>query len=252
MYHRICKDGEGEPSSFVVNVDVFERQLEYFFTQGYYTPPLGEVLTNSHTASSGKRKPLIITFDDGYLDNLENAAPLLQRYGFIANVFIIADFSRRTNWWDTPKNIAEAKLMEKDQVLSLRSMGIEIGSHGWSHRSLPLLDDVDLENEFVQSRRAAEDLLQTPVKYFAYPYGEVDERVKAAARKAGYVCAFATNSGPMSFHGDLLQVRRTIICNRADSMYLFAKLAGHEKAFRIGWSITKDVIGRKPRYNKFD
>lgn len=248
MYHRVTRDGEGEPSDFVVNVDVFEQQLRYFAEHGYYTPRLADVLADRHRAVEPAKKPLVITFDDGYQDTLENAVPLVRKYGFLANVFILP--ALRTNSWDAPKGIVEAKLMDRNQFPDLKRLGVEIGSHGWSHRSLPLLDDDDLADEFLLSKQAAEEILQQPVQYFAYPYGEVDERVKVAARKAGYVCAFATNSGPKAFHGDLLQIRRTIICNRADSLYLYAKLSGIEKTFRLGWSVTKKLIGRQPRYNQ--
>jgi peptidoglycan/xylan/chitin deacetylase (PgdA/CDA1 family) len=246
MYHRVCKKGETTPSPFVVEVDAFERQLAYFARHGYHTPSLGEVLSRRNNALG---KPLLITFDDGYLDTLELAIPLLARYGFSAVVFLVADFSRRNNWWDLPKGIPEARLMEKDHVLELKRLGVEIGSHSWSHPSLPTLSDAELAYEFTESRKAVEDLLQQPVHYFAYPYGETDERVKAAARRAGYHCAFSTNSGALSFYADLHQIRRTIICNRADSLYLYAKLSGIEKSLRVGWSVAKKVLRRKPRYS---
>lgn len=247
MYHRVCKEGEGDLSLYVVNVEVFERQLQYFVEHGYYTPRLADVLANRIDVADRTKKPLIITFDDGYLDTLENAVPLIRKYGFLAHVFILPAI--RTNSWDAPKGIKEAKLMDEAQILNLKALGVEIGVHGWSHRSLPLLDDEDLANEFQQSKKTAEEILQQPVQYFAYPYGDVDERVKAAARKAGFLCAFATNSGPMRFHSDLHQIRRTIICNRAESPYLFVKLSGIEKVLRLGWSITKGMFGRQPRYN---
>jgi peptidoglycan/xylan/chitin deacetylase (PgdA/CDA1 family) len=247
MYHRVCKEGEGDLSPYVVNVEVFERQLQYFLGHGYYTPRLADVLANRFDVADRTKKPFIITFDDGYLDTLKNAVPLIREYGFLANVFILPAI--RTNSWDAPKGIKEAKLMDEIQFLDLKALGVEIGSHGWSHRSLPLLADDDLANEFQQSKKTAEEILQQPVQYFAYPYGDVDERVKAAARKAGFVCAFATNSGPIWFHRDLHQIRRTIICNRADNPYLFVKLSGIEKTLRVGWSMAKNILGRPPRHN---
>ncbi|MEK7249381.1 MAG: polysaccharide deacetylase family protein, partial [Bacteroidota bacterium] len=162
----------------------------------------------------------------------------------------VADFSRRTNWWDASKKIAETKLIEKHQVLYMKASGNEIGSHGFSHRSMPLLSDDDLSEELMRSKKVAEELLGQPVQYLAYPYGEVDERVKAVARQAGYLCAFATNSGPMFLHNDLYQIRRTTITNRADDLYLHVKLKGLEKASLWSWSRVKTMIGRKPRYNR--
>jgi peptidoglycan/xylan/chitin deacetylase (PgdA/CDA1 family) len=163
-------------------------------------------------------------------------------------VFIITDFTRRNNWWDLP-HTAEAKLMTEDQVVQMKSLGIEIGSHGWSHRSLPMLNDEALTEELRRSKEDAERLLGKPVRYFAYPYGEVNDRVSAFARQAGYESAFATNQGPLSFYSDMFQIRRTLISNRADDAYLYVKLSGIEKACRRGWSILKKAIGKRPQYH---
>ncbi len=247
MYHRVSNDGDADRNDFVVETDVFDRQLQYFAEHDYYTPRVADVLENRNNTTI--KKPLLITFDDGYVDTLKNAAPILRKYGFSATGFIVADFSRRTNWWDASKKIAEAKLMEKHQVLEMKASGVEIGSHGFSHRSMPLLSDDELSEELMRSKKVAEELLGQPVQYLAYPYGEVDERVKAAASQAGYQCAFATNSGPMFLHNDLYQIRRTTITNRADDLYLHVKLRGFEKSVRWGWSRVKTVIGKRPQYN---
>lgn len=249
MYHRVCNDGDANQNEYVVEIDMFERQLRYFAEHNYYTPRIADVLDHRNNTAHTGGKPLLITFDDGYVDTLENVVPLLRQYGFSATVFIIADFSRRTNWWDVPKKIAEARLMEKYQVLDMRASGIEIGSHGFSHRSMPILNNDDLAEELFRSKRVVEELLAQPVQYLAYPYGEVDQRVKVVACQAGYRCAFATNSGPMFFHNDLYQIRRTLITNRDDELYLHLKLAGFDKALRWSWSRAKTIIGKRPQYN---
>lgn len=249
MYHRVCNDGEGEPSLFTVDKSSFKRQLQFCADHGFVTRPLDELL-NCRNQNSSSKKSLVITFDDGYVDTLELAAPLLKEFGFSATVFILPDFSRRTNWWDTSKGIQEAPLMEPHQVVALQKMGFGIGSHGWSHRSLPWLNDEELADEFRRSKKATEELLGQPIHYFAYPYGDVDERVKAAAREANFRCAFATNSGPMSFHADLFQIRRTNMPNRSDNSFLYTKLFGVEKLVRTGWSLAKNVIGKDSRGSK--
>ncbi|MBX2992552.1 MAG: polysaccharide deacetylase family protein [Bacteroidetes bacterium] len=249
MYHRICKPQEvNAGNDYIVSTEIFELQLQYFIHHGYHTLPIDDLLNPNHQGPPVK-KPLVITFDDGYLDTLENAAPLLAKYGFSAIVFVISDFSRQNNWWDLPYNMAEARLMKEDEIIKIRDFGIEIGSHGWSHRSLPLLKDDELAEELHHSKQILEKLLGKPVRYFAYPYGEVDDRVAAFARKSGYQCAFATNYGPWSFFRDLFQIRRTLISNRADALYLNFKLSGAEKGVRWMWSVTKQIVGRRPRYN---
>jgi peptidoglycan/xylan/chitin deacetylase (PgdA/CDA1 family) len=243
VYHRVAENGEGESSDFIVNSWTFERQLSFFRDKGYYTPALKDIL-NGAVDRGSKKKPFLITFDDGYQDTLEIAAPLLRKFEFNAIVFIIPNFSLCTNSWDAEIGSLEARLMGREQVLALRAMGFEIGAHSWSHTSLPTLDDAELDIELRKCKTEAEKLLQEPVISFAYPYGDVNERVMTAAQKAGYSCAFATNSGPMSFHKSLFRVRRTRIGNSSNRLYLFLKVSGIEKAFRVARSRLRGIIRR--------
>jgi peptidoglycan/xylan/chitin deacetylase (PgdA/CDA1 family) len=246
VYHRVTRNGEGGPSDFVVDEEIFERQLKYFQGHGYYSSSLKDILSATQRRVPGKR-PFLITFDDGYADTLEIAAPLMKKYGYTAIVFIVPNFSLRTNSWDAAMGGAEAKLMSGKQVLSLRAMGFEIGTHSWSHPSLPTLDDPELEMELRKCKAAAEGLLHEPVISIAYPYGDVDERVIRATKGAGYRCAFATNSGPMSFGKSFFRVRRTRIGNSSNSLYLFLKVSGIEKTCRVVRSGIKQVLRGKPR-----
>jgi peptidoglycan/xylan/chitin deacetylase (PgdA/CDA1 family) len=248
MYHRICGGDEKAHSKYVVDVEVFRAQLRYFAEQGYYTPNLADVLANNGRSLLSDKKPLLITFDDGYLDTYEYALPALREFGFIAVVFVVTDLARRTNWWDAPKHIAEARLMDPHHMHEMRKQGIEFGAHGVNHRSLPLLSDEELEYELQQSKTEAETILGQPIQFFAYPYGEVDERVKVATIGAGYSCAFASNSGPLSFHTDLFEIRRVLIASNANPAYLYLKLSGVEKAFKWSEWVGKKVLGKQPAY----
>lgn len=248
MYHRVCKIDERDLSKYVVDATTFREQLRYFTEEGYHTLKLGDILGNSNDVSNTEGKPLLITFDDGYLDTFENALPALRDFGYTAIVFVVADLSRRINWWDAPKQIAEARLMEPKHMIEMGKHGVEFGSHGLSHRSLPLLSNDDLELELRNSKKIIEEVLDRPVPYFAYPYGEVDERVKNATISSGYDCAFASNSGPLSFHRDLFEIRRVLVANHSNSMYLYWKLSGLNKTFKWGEWVGKKVIGKQPAY----
>ncbi|MEO8167054.1 MAG: polysaccharide deacetylase family protein [bacterium] len=248
MYHRIANMDEREASKYVVDSKTFREQLRYFSEQGYTTLKLGDLLGDSNGDSAPQRKPLLITFDDGYLDTFENALPALRDFGYSAIVFVVADLSRRNNWWDAPKQIAEARLMEPKHMIEMNKHGIEFGSHGITHRSLPLLSNSDLELELHKSKTIIEEVLEQPVPYFAYPYGEVDDRVKNATISSGYDCAFASNSGPLSFHSDLFEIRRVLVANFSNPAYLFWKLSGLSKTVKWGEWIGKKVIGKQPAY----
>ena len=243
VYHRITRDGEGLPSDYVVDAELFERQLAYFSEHGFYTPLVADALQGRDERSSGRR-PFLITFDDGYVDTLENALPLLMKYDFRAVVFMIADPLRRYNFWDDGKGVPRAPLMDAEQILKLRSSGLEIGAHTISHPMLPALDDAALHVELSQGREWLEGLLHEPVDYIAYPYGGVDRRVMDAARAAGFKLGFATNSGPMRAWRAPYCIRRTTMKNSSSPFYLFCKLSGIEKMLRICWTAAKGIRSR--------
>jgi peptidoglycan/xylan/chitin deacetylase (PgdA/CDA1 family) len=242
MYHRICSDGDRTRSGYVVEKTVFRSHMGYLHRHRYYTPRFSDVLSGSLHDNPGGKRPVVLTFDDGYLDNYENAFPILAEFGFTALVFLVSDFSRRKNWWDAEADLSQAPLMNVQQMAAMKVAGIEIGSHSFSHRSLVGLTDDELNDELVRSRRSLEDALQQPATFLAYPYGDVDERVKIATREAGYSCGFAGESGPLHYQSDLYEIRRVKVGNHASDTYLFYKVFNLDKFLGWGrWTLKRSI-----------
>jgi len=242
MYHQVCEDGTFEPSEFIVSASTFRRQLHYMAEHGFSTPRISELLGQSWN-SQDARKPVLLTFDDGYLNNYQVAFPILQEFGFTALISLVADPRVRTNSWDAVKGIVEAPLMTPQHIREMAAHGIEFASHSYGHKSLPSLNDDQLMVEVVRSKETIEDLLGKKVEAMVYPYGDVDALVKRVVREAGYQCAFATHSGPLDFYGDLFEIRRMLIENNADVLYLRWMLSGGKKAFMWGVSLAKKLFG---------
>ena len=127
--------------------------------------------------------------------------------------------------------------------------GIEFGAHSYSHSSLPALDDRRLETELVKSKVTIEELLHQPLAVIAYPYGDVDMRVKSAAQRAGFRCAFAAHTGPLRFYSDLFEIRRIPMCNRSSSVYLMFKFSGLDLLFRWALWRLKLLVGFKSAFH---
>jgi len=235
VYHRVCADDAWYPSPYVVTASAFRRQMEFLHSRGYYTPALADVLDGTLAAHNGHRRAFLLTLDDGYLDNFEHALPVLREFGFRAIIFLVADFSRRDNWWDLPDGVPRASLLEPDHIKEMSAHGIEFGSHTLHHPHLPALPDAALREEVVRSRASIEEIVQKPVECFSYPYSDLDNRVRAAVMAAGYRCAFAVNTGPRAFSSDLFEIRRLNVDNGAGWLSLHAKLSGAEKAVLYSW-----------------
>lgn len=146
---------------------------------------------------SGHRRGLHITFDDAFR-SVANAVPILTQLGVPATVFACSDYAVDGRPLAVPELASEASArpaelatMTWDELRELTRSGFEIGSHTRSHPHLPNLDDASLRRELSESREQIEDELRTRCRVLAYPFGDQDERVRDAARRAGYTAAFA-------------------------------------------------------------
>jgi peptidoglycan/xylan/chitin deacetylase (PgdA/CDA1 family) len=154
------------------------------------------------------KKPVIITFDDGYQNNIDLALPILQEYQFKAVIFALGNMQIRNNAWDIEKGEPADLLMNAEQLKSLSDAGIEIGAHSLSHRDLTQLSCDEAYHEILQSKLNLEQLLQTKVVSFAYPYGYYSDSVKSLTKKAGFQIAVVTDRGGMHIEQDLFEIFR--------------------------------------------
>lgn len=188
-YHAVSEEW---PAQIAVTPERFEQQLRLLVGRGYR----GATFTEAVTAPP-HRKTLAVTFDDGVRSVLELAQPVLAGLGLPATVFVPTDFvgsGEPMRWpgieeWRGGPHERELVPLGWDELRRLRGEGWEIGSHTRSHPRLVTLDDDALAEELRGSRARLEAELGEPCRSFAYPFGEVDERVIAAAGAAGYEAA---------------------------------------------------------------
>jgi peptidoglycan/xylan/chitin deacetylase (PgdA/CDA1 family) len=185
MYHSVTPD-RGDRSPWAVHVARFDQQMGWLRRRGFRGASMRELL-GSPPDGPGPRL-VGLTFDDGYADFASCALPVLQRHGFSATAFVVAGRLGGENSW---AGEAGKALLTADQVRLMAEAGVEIGSHGWRHQSLPSVTDADLAEEVVRSRGALQQASGQEVPGFCYPFGHHDGRVLASARAAGYdyVCA---------------------------------------------------------------
>ena len=188
-YHAVS---ERWPAALSVTPQAFERQLELLVRRGYEGATFRDAAMNRRL-----RKTVVVTFDDAYLSVLELARPILDRLGLPGTVFVPTDWPGRgepMHWpgidqWMGTEFEPELRSLTWEQLAGLAADGWEIGSHTRSHPHLTTLDDRTLDEELRGSRAECERRLERSCTTLAYPYGDYDARVAAAAGRAGYDAA---------------------------------------------------------------
>jgi hypothetical protein len=219
MYHAVGTQAYGDGLGlFSISEDCFRRHMNLLSNwQG------GQVVDFSEHSLSLTGNSVAITFDDGYQDNLEVAAPILINLGLPFTVYVTSEFVRNSmRGFMTPS--------------SLRTLagfpGVKIGAHGASHVALSQCDDKKLNNELLSSRLYLEDLLGFAVDAIAYPYGAVNCRVRDAALVAGYRIGACSMAGINRRGRDPMLLSRTEIVSLDSEKVFMQKLRGNWDWYR--------------------
>jgi peptidoglycan/xylan/chitin deacetylase (PgdA/CDA1 family) len=184
MYHAFDTREVGD--RYVISAKKFRRQLGIISLLGYRVIGLGEFIAAMRDGGELPNRPVVITIDDGYRDNLEVAAPILRERGLKATVFIVSGRIGKSNNWDETGAVAGRELVDESHAAFLRRAGLEIGAHTRTHASLIEVDDAAVIDEVSASRAELDGLLDDRQSTFAYPYGQFDDRSVAAVEEAGF------------------------------------------------------------------
>ncbi|MGI4883650.1 MAG: polysaccharide deacetylase family protein [Janthinobacterium lividum] len=238
MYHKIPDAPPATKHQIFVTKDNFAKHLAFFKFRRFTPITFADYLQ----FASGQRplaefpaRPIVLTFDDGYLDNYTNLLPLMQHYGYRGVLYLLGDFAVRYNEWDLATDPTEprADLMDEAQKRAFVAAGWEIGAHTMSHPRLPALPLPAATAEIQRSKASLETTLRTAVVSFAYPYGDLDDDLKAAVHAAGFAFGVATDTGGLHLEDDRLQVFRINVFPHETTASLFKKTASwYRKYYR--------------------
>lgn len=231
MYHRFIKDdSEKGVHGTYLHVDMLEKHFKLIKKMGFETITF-EDLSKKGLISRleyGKRY-IVITVDDGYKDNYELLLPLLEKYNFKAVIYAVT--GETFNRWDVELKDNPEKsvpLMNTDEIKAIaRSRHIEVGGHTISHPRLSQLSYEEQLKEIETNKRQLEKLIGDKLMSFAYPYGDFNQSSKDIVSNLGFSYAVATDSGPLSTHQDLYQIRRIAIFPSTGVFGLFRKIRGN-------------------------
>ena len=185
------------------NAVIFEKHMQWY-AQNYENVDVNKLADFLQGNYLFKKSPgIMLTFDDGFSGNFDNACPILDKYGYTGYFFVSTGLIGLTGY------------MNKRQLLELATKKHVIGCHTYTHHRININDDEKtLQKEIVQAKTDLEDILGLSVHFFGWVGGEEESYTKSAAeviRSSGYRYAVMTNSEPVCSKTDPWQLQRTNI-----------------------------------------
>lgn len=182
MYHGIIAADTAVPQIreagaelYDVTAENFHAQLSWLQKNNYRT------ITIRKNLDAFSTKEILLTFDDGEMNNCKIALPILQEFGFEAHFFLIA------------KRIGKEGYMGWEEIRRLIESGMVIGSHGFSHEILTNLLDTQVEEELSASKKYLERNLGISIESISIPRGFCNAKIVHMAREAGYKYVFVSD-----------------------------------------------------------
>lgn len=183
MYHVMSAPPAGTPyPALWTDPALFRAQMHALAAAGYHGVTLAQVDAAWHGGRGLPRRPVVVSFDDGYHSQVTHAAPVLRRLGWRGVFFLEVH------------NVGRDGISRRD-VRRLIADGGEIDAHTITHPDLTTLDAAGLRHEVAGSRRILRRMFGVPVAFFAYPAGRYDAAAEAAVRAAGFRAAVTTEPG---------------------------------------------------------
>lgn len=190
MYHYVSElpaNADRYRIDLTVTPDNFEAQLDYLDRAGYHPITLTDLYLHLTEGYPLPKKPVVLTFDDGYRDAYEVVFPRLLERGFTATFFVLA----------TPAHFEWPQYLTWAQMKEMADAGMDIQAHGRDHVDLRGRPYDFLVYQILGAREAIEYHTGQPVRFFCYPSGQYDNNIIDVVRAAGYWGAVTTRWGVM-------------------------------------------------------
>jgi peptidoglycan/xylan/chitin deacetylase (PgdA/CDA1 family) len=224
MYHRVAPSGSSRTARWRVSPSQFDEHLDALGKAGYEGVSLDQLRQAWYEGARLPRRPVVLTFDDGYADFAEHAWPKLSARGLGATVFAVSDAVGATNGWDDVYEDPVA-LMDWTTLTDLAQQGLDLGSHSADHPTLTSLSPAAVLEQLARSRQRIEDETGAAVQTFAYPYGDTDDAVADLVGLAGYALAVTCEPGPVTGNANPLLLPRVEVMGTTSPRALVGQLA---------------------------
>jgi peptidoglycan/xylan/chitin deacetylase (PgdA/CDA1 family) len=175
-YHHVSRE---QRSSFAHQMDMLKR----------WTIPIN---ADQRAKSLAGHRYVAVTFDDGFESVLENAVPELESRKIPSTVFVVTQNLGQAPCWISPKFNRDKRVMSVEQLRSLQSRLVTVGSHSLTHMDLTKLTESNARREIAESRKELQRILEREVMLFSFPYGAFNDTLIQYCREAGYERVFTT------------------------------------------------------------
>ncbi|WP_310016127.1 polysaccharide deacetylase family protein [Brucella pseudogrignonensis] len=225
LYHQIAElnDKTAPYRGLFVHPRKFRSQMIWLKKLGYRGLSVRDAWP--YLIGEKKGKIVVITFDDGFLNTLENAAPSLAEVGFTATNYFVSNQIGGSNVWDAKEGIPPSPCMNVSQLRQWHALGHEVGAHTLDHCLLPQLTFREARRQISDCKGALEDILGSKVSNFCYPYGGNDPVHRQIAREAGYKSATTTTSRRVTSNDDVFGIPRIYIRHTHSTLEAILRIA---------------------------
>jgi peptidoglycan/xylan/chitin deacetylase (PgdA/CDA1 family) len=226
MYHRVGDAHNDWERKYCISPERFASQMQALAGKGHSAVAIGDFMAWLEGRRELPEGSFVLTFDDGFLGVHDHAAPVLEKLGWPAAVFLVSALTGKQDAWCKTENPSGVTypLLDCDHIAALSLRGFSFHSHSRHHARLPHLSDAELVDEVGGSRTELASLLDAAPDYLAYPYGLYDDRVIDSARRAGYHAAFSVQPGFNRRGVDPFRIRRLDIFGTDTPAMLLRKI----------------------------
>lgn len=200
-YHSVHNNSTNE---VIITPKLLKEHLSYLKDEGYISLTISDVQNYLIHNQSIPEKSILITFDDGYMDNYYNAFPILKELSLKATIFCITD------------NLDGGYYLSKDAIKEMSDYGIDIQSHTVTHPHLDTLSYSDQLAEMINSKQTLEKITNKEVFAIAYPFGDFNDDTIKAAKEGGYTLGFTTKRGFSDREDNILKLDRIYVSSNYD------------------------------------
>jgi peptidoglycan/xylan/chitin deacetylase (PgdA/CDA1 family) len=225
LYHKVGPPPVGSRHPEIsVTPERFAEHLSTLRALGRTTIPLSRYVAYRRGDATLPPRPVVITFDDGYLNNYEHAFPALQRFGATATIFLVSELLGGTNRWDAYE--PQEPLLDLQRVREMQRAGVDFQSHTATHARLTAIPPAAALDELRRSRESLQQALGAPVDAIAYPWGAHDDTVMRLAEDAGYAAGTILRRRANFDHTPMFALRRI-------------EVSSHTSTAQIAWDLLR-------------